>query len=89
MKAMGRIAFFVLFALIALPAFAESDEEKKGVRYKQSKDINFEKLLIEGQNRRPEISVVTGNVSQGDDGLLRLRTNFVDRIAEDAGEEVK
>ncbi len=57
------------------------------VRYSAGKDVNFEELLIQGQLKRPEISVVTGNVQQGADGLLRLRENFLDRVTADAGEE--
>jgi hypothetical protein len=67
---------------------ASENVPEKGVRYKKGKDINFEELVIQGQLKRPEISVVTGNVNEGDDGLLRLRENFMDRIAEDVGEEI-
>lgn len=58
------------------------------VKYQAGKDVNFEEMLIQGQFRRPEISVVTGNVQQGADGLLRLRDNFTDRIQMDAGEDL-
>ena len=77
--------------LVAVPGFAEDSAKEadgKGVRYKKGKDINFEELVIQGQLKRPEITVVTGNVGEGDDGLLRLRENFMDRIAEDVGEEI-
>lgn len=57
------------------------------VRYSAGKDVNFEELLIQGQLKRPEVSVVTGNVQQGADGLLRLRENFLDRVTADSGEE--
>lgn len=60
--------------------------EPKSVKYKAGKDVNFEELLIQGQLKRPEITVVTGDASQGTDGLLRLRTNFLDRMASDIGE---
>lgn len=56
------------------------------VHYKAGKDVNFEEMLIQGQMKRPELSVVTGNEAQGADGLLRLRENFLDRMAEDFGE---
>jgi hypothetical protein len=68
----------------AKPAATEAGK----VRYKSGKDVNFEELLIQGELKRPELSVVTGNVRQGSDGLLRLRENFVDRITMDAGEEM-
>lgn len=59
------------------------------VRYKAGKDVNFEELLIQGDLKRPELSIVTGNTQQGTDGLLRLRENFTDRISMDAGEELQ
>jgi hypothetical protein len=60
-----------------------------GVRYRAGKEVDFEELLIRGELQRPEISVVTGTVRQGADGLLRLRSDFTDRITMDAGEEVR
>ncbi len=59
------------------------------VKYTSGKDVDFEKLLIQGDVKQPELSIVTGNVQQGTDGLLRLRENFTDRISMDAGEELK
>lgn len=90
MKYILTIAFAGVLAFSA--AYAEeatTDSPEKGVRYKKGKDINFEELVIQGQLKRPEITVVTGNVGEGDDGLLRLRENFMDRIAEDVGEEIQ
>lgn len=58
------------------------------VRYKAGKDLNFEQLIIEGQLKRPEMSVVTGDSDENSNGLLRLRENFVDRMAEAAGSEI-
>jgi len=69
-------------------AMPQSPEVKQQVKYQAAKDVNFEEMLIQGQIRRPEISVVTGNTQQGADGLLRLRENFTDRIQMDAGEEL-
>jgi hypothetical protein len=59
------------------------------VKYKKGKDINFDELLIQGQLKRPELTVVTGNAAQGTDGLLRLRENFLDQTQKDIGEEVQ
>jgi hypothetical protein len=88
---------FALFAVLSIcgtalaaetPAgTADSDQTATKVTYKGGKQVNFEELLIQGQLKRPEVSVVTGNQTQGTDGMLRLRENFVDRLAEDAGEE--
>lgn len=61
---------------------------QQNVKYKKGKDVDFEQLLIQGQLKRPEISVVTGNESKGTDGLLRLRDNFQDLTQNDIGEEL-
>lgn len=70
----------------AFSAIAEEPTAAK-VKYSAGKDVNFEELLIQGQLKRPEISVVTGNVKDGANGLLRLRENFLDRVTSDSGEE--
>ena len=64
-------------------------KSKQKVKYRKSKKINFETLLIEGQNQKGELDVITGNVGDDGDGLLKLRKNFLDQIAVDAGEKVK
>lgn len=76
----------LLLLLSTLSAFAE---DGKNVRYKEGKKIDFETLLIEGEGKKPDLSVVTGNTGDKDLGLLKLRENFNDFIADDAGEEIK
>lgn len=71
------------------PAAGASEAKQPHVRYRKAKDVNFEELLIQGQMKRGEISVVTGDAQDGTDGLLRLRENFLDRVAVDAGEDVQ
>lgn len=85
---MRLIAFLFLVSLSAWAEDAASTAPEGKVKYKSGKDINFEELLIQGQLKRPEIAVVTGNVDNSGDGLLRLRENFLDRIAIDNGEEI-
>lgn len=77
---------FVLFCGLSFASDAGTATGK--VKYKSGKDIDFEELLIQGQLKRPEISVVTGDNKKGSDGLLRLRENFLDRVASDSGEEI-
>jgi hypothetical protein len=88
----------VAFACIALGTMSFAQAAPEGaekpavgsnpkVKYRKGKDLNFDELLIQGQNKRPEATVVTGNVKQGGDGLLRLREDFVDRVVADYGEE--
>ena len=77
----------ILLLLVSMDAMAE--KKGRNVRYRKSKKINFEALLIEGQIKRPEISVVTGNVGEDVDGLLQLRVDFHDQMAVNAGEKIK
>ncbi len=69
--------------LIAGVAFA-AEEEGKDVR-----QIQFESLLIQGQVQRPDISIVTGDAGGDLDGLIRLRQDFTDLMAADAGESIQ
>jgi hypothetical protein len=62
---------------------------KKTVRYKSGKRIDFESLLIEGEKKKADYSVVTGNIGEEDLGLLKLRDNFTDQMANDAKEEIQ
>ena len=85
---------FLLLALSSSAGFAATGdtpitrETAPKVKYKSGKEINFEELLIQGQLKRPELSVVTGDASQGGDGLVRLRENFLDKMTAAAGEEI-
>lgn len=77
--------------LLSVSAFAAKDknEDKKGVKYRKGKKIDFESLLIQGEKKRAEILVVTGDADDDLGGLLRLRENFQDHQADDFGEEVR
>lgn len=83
-----NVRFFLCLVLTttSLSAFAE---ESKTVKYREGKKIDFETLLIEGEGKKPELSIVTGNSGEKDLGLLKLRENFTDFIADDIGEEIK
>ena len=70
------------------PTAVDASKPKK-IKYKAGKQVDFDKQTIQGELRRPEISVVTGNDRTTDNGLLRLREDFVDRITAHAGEEVE
>jgi hypothetical protein len=79
---------FTMMNLLSLTnVFAQNSS--KGVKYKKNKRIDFESLLIEGESKKPELSVVTGNLGEKDLGLLKLREDFKDMIANDAGEEIQ
>ena len=78
----------ILIVTLLLFAFAVKASGDK-IKYRQGKKLDFEALLIEGENKRPEFSVVTGNEGEKDLGLLRLRENFNDLMAQDAGETIQ
>lgn len=82
-----NVKFFLCLGLMTF-AVATFGEDAK-VKYKEGKKIDFETLLIEGEGKKPELSVVTGNSGEKDLGLLKLRENFTDFIADDIGEEIK
>ncbi len=59
------------------------------IKYKDSGRIDFESLLIEGERKKPELSVVTGNIGEKDNGLMVIRKDFDDMMANDFGEVIE
>ncbi len=78
---------FIILAIISLSVSAQ--EKKPKVKYKASGRIDFESLLIEGERKKPEMAVVTGNIGEKDSGLLKFREDFLDVMADDFGEAVE
>lgn len=64
-------------------------EETTKVKYKEAGRIDFESLLIEGERKKPELSVVTGNIGEKDNGLMVIRKDFNDMMANDFGEIIE
>lgn len=80
----------VLIFLSTAALAAETPPVKPdAVRYRQGKEIDFESLLIQGQVKRPELSVVTGDSDASGDGVLRLRENFIEPMTADLSEEIQ
>lgn len=84
----------ILLTLIISPlvfANKNTDESKDAVKvkYKESGRIDFESLLIEGERKKPELSVVTGNTGEKDSGLMVFRKDFKDMMANDFGEVIE
>lgn len=77
----------LITALILLSASSALFAAEKP-KYREGKKIDFESLLIEGQKKKPDYSVVTGNLGEKDLGLLKLRPDFLDTMADTVGEEV-
>lgn len=92
---------FILMGLLLISSntWANTDLETKlageeaaktaKIRYKESGRIDFESLLIEGERKKPEMSVVTGNIGEKDNGLMVFRMNFEDMMANDFGEVIE
>lgn len=76
--------FLVVSMMLASGLAFTADTDGKDVR-----QIQFESLLIQGQVQRPDISIVTGDAGGDLDGLLRLRQDFTDLMAADAGEAIQ
>ena len=89
-----HIIISILFLMPTL-SFAVGTEEIKEIpkntkiKYKDAGRIDFESLLIEGERKKPELSVVTGNIGEKDNGLMIIRKDFADMMANDFGEVIE
>lgn len=77
----------LILVMVSFSFFAKANDVN--VKYKSGKRIDFESLLIEGEAKKADYSVVTGNLGEEDFGLLRLRDDFTDMMAIDAQEEIQ
>lgn len=83
-----RLVPLFLFCLSST-VFAQNEKKGKKINYRASKRLDFQSLLIEGEKKKAQFSVVTGNLGETDFGLLRLRENFHDFMQDDIREEVQ
>ena len=97
---MLRTAWAAALSLLATLIFtqrvsAEDDaaateiQPPKKVKYRAGKTIDLDQKAIDGKLRRPDMSVITGAEQKADDGILRLRTDFLDRITVTAGGDIQ
>ncbi|MEE2670240.1 MAG: hypothetical protein VYA54_00920 [Bdellovibrionota bacterium] len=80
--------FLILFSLVLSSVYA-ADSKVSKPKYRSGKRIDFESLLIEGEKRKADYAVVTGNLGEEDFGLIKLREDFLDLMANDTQEEVE
>jgi hypothetical protein len=78
------LLFFVLFSS---QAFAKDEEEDgRKVVYKQKTEIDFEGLEVEGVLQKPQSALVIERRQASFNPLIKLRTNFNDKIEENTDE---
>ncbi|MAZ48181.1 MAG: hypothetical protein CME65_06440 [Halobacteriovoraceae bacterium] len=82
-----RLSALMISAFLFQSLWADTKVTKP--RYKSGGRIDFESLLIEGEKRKADYSVVTGNLGEEDFGLIKLREDFLDLMALDSQEEVQ
>lgn len=85
---MNKILLAIVLLGLGQGSLAQEKKAPK-VKYKAAGRIDFESLLIEGERKKPEMAVVTGNIGEKDSGLLKFRTDFLDVMADDFGEAVE
>lgn len=81
--------YLLLFVFSISLVAAEQPETKRKIRYRSGKAVQLDETQIQGDMGRPDIAVVTGEGGENDNGLLRLRKNFDDRIVLDGAGELK
>jgi hypothetical protein len=83
------ILLLILTISFSVSAADNKTKTKSKVKFKASSRIDFESLLIEGERKKPEMAVVTGNIGEKDSGLLKFRADFTDVMADDLGESIE
>ena len=91
---MKHIIFLTLLFSASVVFSTDSEVAKDAaktakIKYKEAGRIDFESLLIEGERKKPELSVVTGNIGEKDNGLMIIRKDFGDMMANDFGEVIE
>ena len=89
MKHIMMILTLSVSPLVIANQNADQNKEVVKVKYKESSRIDFESLLIEGERKKPELSVVTVNTGEKDSGLMVFRKDFKDMMAVDFGEVIE
>ena len=89
MKHIMMILTLSVSPLVIANQNADQNKEVVKVKYKESSRIDFESLLIEGERKKPELSVVTVNTGEKDSGLMVFRKVFKDMMAVDFEEVIE
>ena len=89
MKHIMMILTLSVSPLVIANQNADQNKEVVKVKYKESRRIDFESLLMEGERKKPELSVVTVNTGEKDSGLMVFRKDFKDMMAVDFDEVIE
>ena len=81
-----KVVSLLLLTLLAQNVMAN---EVKKPKYKSGKRIDFKALLIEGEKKKADFSVVTGNIGEQDFGLLKMKEDFYSEMKTDIKEEIQ
>ncbi len=79
MKLMGLI--LSLFLLVSVSHAAQKQKQKKS---RQSKEVSFDEILVQGKHHFSDEAVVTVEQDKVLDALLEVRKDFKDRIKKSA-----
>ena len=78
-----KILSFVLATLLVLPTVMAAPK-KKNKSGRQSKEISFDEILVQGKHHFSDEAVVTVEQDKVLDALLEVRKDFKDRIKKSA-----
>ncbi len=81
-----KIFTISLVMSLSLSSYAKKDVKAK---YRSGKRIDFKSLLIEGEKKKADFSVVTGNLGEEDRGLLKLREDFYPEMKANIKEDIQ
>lgn len=79
----------IVLSLVILPvnAFAAGDDENdRNVVYRQTTEIDFEDLEIEGALQKPQSALVLERKKASFNPLVKLRTDWNDEMSQSADE---
>lgn len=81
MKRLFSVAVIAGLCSLALPAFAQDDEEAAVI---QERTINFNDEIVEGELVRPDGDLIEGQRSRGSTSLIEIREHFIDKMIQSA-----
>ena len=81
---MKQVLISILAIGISLTSVAAPAEKKTSSKQRQSKEVSFDEILVQGQHHFSDEAVVTVEQDKVLDALLEVRKDFKDRIRQSA-----